>query len=169
MTDPSAGQFVRGYPVQGWTGVISSQGILVACVKAPDRVKWFHTQCDFAPVNILKMSCCLCPAGITKYTCTCSTSIDFPIRGPPAWPYFPYWRPGGNLLPNFTLADPHFLYCRPGRILRKLWHHIYNMHGHYACCEMWLKVWWVSNLWGVREKHLSNVEGCNTFYSEFPL
>ncbi len=25
--------FVRGYPVQGWTGVISGQGILVACAK----------------------------------------------------------------------------------------------------------------------------------------
>ncbi len=36
----------------------------VAGDKTPSRVKCFHTQCDFVPVNILKMSCCLCPAGI---------------------------------------------------------------------------------------------------------
>ncbi len=40
MTYPSPGQFVKGYPVQGWTGVISGQGILVACVKTSSRVKW---------------------------------------------------------------------------------------------------------------------------------
>ncbi len=89
---PSPEQFVRGNPVQGWTGVISGQGILVACIKTPSRVKWFHTQCDFVPVNILKMSCCLRPAGIARDRVqnTCSTSIDFPIGGPPTWLYFLY-------------------------------------------------------------------------------
>ncbi len=67
VTDPSQEQFVRGYLVQSLTGVISGQGILVACVKTPSRVKWFHTQCDFVPVNILIMSCCrLCPAVIAR-------------------------------------------------------------------------------------------------------
>ncbi len=32
--------------------------------------------------------------------------------------------------PNFTSADPHFPYCRPGRILRKLRYKLYTTEGH---------------------------------------
>ncbi len=62
VTDPSPERSVRGTVLN----VISGQGILVTCVKTPDRVKWFHTQSDFITVNILKMSRCVCPVGIAR-------------------------------------------------------------------------------------------------------